>query len=60
MVADKVEEVTIPAMVPVLSKTPGATKWAGPDLGQHTQAVLTELLGMKEAEFQALQDRGVV
>lgn len=31
------DEVTMPAMVPVLSATPGSTRWAGPDLGEHTE-----------------------
>ena len=31
--------MTLPAMVPVLSTTPGATLWAGPALGEHTDQV---------------------
>ena len=29
----------MPAMLPVLSATPGSTRWAGPDLGEHTDEV---------------------
>ena len=32
----------IPGIVPKLSVTPGATRWIGPELGQHTDAVLAE------------------
>jgi len=54
------EEVTIPAMLPVLSGTPGRTTWAGPALGQHTKEVLTEVLGMDDAEFNALREAKVI
>lgn len=50
----------LPAMLPVLSGTPGQTTWAGPELGEHTQAVLREELGMSEAEIQALRDCGAI
>ena len=33
------DAVTLPAIVPVLSATPGATLWAGPALGEHTDEV---------------------
>jgi crotonobetainyl-CoA:carnitine CoA-transferase CaiB-like acyl-CoA transferase len=32
----------IPGIVPKLSVTPGATRWIGPELGEHTNAVLAE------------------
>ena len=35
----------MPGIVPRLSRTPGAIRWAGPDLGAHTAEVLAELLG---------------
>lgn len=54
------EEVTVPAMLPVLSGTPGRTTWAGPALGQHTREVLTEVLGMGQAEFEALRGAKVI
>ena len=54
------EEVTMPAMLPVLSGTPGGTRWAGPELGQHTDEVLREELGMDEAEIAALRERGAI
>ena len=35
--------LALPAMPPKLQTTPGATHWAGPDLGAHTSEILTEL-----------------
>ncbi len=52
--------LTLPAMVPVLSATPGSTKWAGPDLGEHTDEVLKAELNMHEDEVQRLRDLGAI
>ena len=54
------EAVTLPAMLPVLSGTPGGTRWAGPDLGEHTDQILREELGLGEAEIQRLRDCGAI
>jgi crotonobetainyl-CoA:carnitine CoA-transferase CaiB-like acyl-CoA transferase len=45
--------VTVPALLPVMSGTPGATAWAGPDLGHHTAQVLREELGWDEEAVAA-------
>lgn len=50
----------IGAYVPKLDKTPGKTKWAGPDLGVHTEEVLKGLLGMDAARIAALEKDGVI
>ena len=42
-------EVDMPAMLPVLSATPGSTRWAGPELGFHTDTILQEV-GCTRAE----------
>ncbi|HUP95735.1 MAG TPA: CoA transferase, partial [Burkholderiales bacterium] len=49
----------IPAVVPKLSETPGATRWLGPTLGEHTAEVLHRL-GYTEAQQQSLKERGIV
>jgi crotonobetainyl-CoA:carnitine CoA-transferase CaiB-like acyl-CoA transferase len=61
------EEVTvdgeilhIPAIAPRLVDTPGRTERPGPQLGEHTDAVLAELLGLDEVKTQLLRDAGVV
>lgn len=48
----------IPAILPKLERTPGATEWVGPRLGEHTEEVLTQL-GLGPEEFQSLVAKGV-
>lgn len=43
-----------------LSRTPGKIERACPDLGEHTEEVLTSLLGMKPDELLHLQQLGVI
>ena len=43
-----------------MTGTPGATGAAPPRVGEHTDAVLRDALGMTEAEIAALRDAGVV
>jgi len=50
----------IPAIAPKLSQTPGATQWAGPKVGEHTDEVMTELLGMSAEQVKRLRDAKVV
>ncbi len=50
----------VPAMAPRLSATPGRTRRAGPDLGEHTREVLQGLLGLADAEIEDLRRRHVV
>jgi len=50
----------IPAMVPKFSATPGRTDWAGPEVGAFNREVYGELLGLSEAEIEALAARGVI
>ena len=53
-------ELRIPALMPRLRDTPGATDWPGPATGSHSRAVLVGDLGMDEAEYDALVAAGVV
>lgn len=52
-------KVKMPGIVPLLSDTPGAVQWQGPELGQHTAEVLSGL-GLNEAEIARLRAGGVV
>jgi len=54
------EEVTLPAMLPVMTGTPGRTKWAGPNLGHHTEEVLREQLKLDDAAIVKLQQQKVI
>ncbi|HWY72531.1 MAG TPA: CaiB/BaiF CoA-transferase family protein [Burkholderiaceae bacterium] len=49
----------VPAVVPKLSKTPGATRWLGPTLGQHTDEVLGSI-GVSGAEIEELRREGAI
>jgi len=50
----------IPAMIPLLTETPGSTEWSGPKLSEHTHEVLSELLGKNDQEIKKLVDEGIV
>jgi formyl-CoA transferase len=52
-------DMKIPGIVPKLSETPGATRWLGPVLGEHTAAVL-DRLGYSAAEQDSLKKRGII
>ena len=45
---------------PKLSETPGQVRWPGPALGEHTDTVLSEVLGYSADEVTALRGRGVI
>jgi formyl-CoA transferase len=51
--------LTVPGMVPKLSRTPGLHGRNAPDLGQDTDAVLAEL-GITSEQIQAMRLRGIV
>lgn len=53
-------EVVMQAVVPRLSATPGEVRWAGPQLGDHTDSVLRELLGLDDAALRELHRDGVI
>jgi crotonobetainyl-CoA:carnitine CoA-transferase CaiB-like acyl-CoA transferase len=42
------------------SRTPGAIRWAAPNLGQHTDYILRTILGKTDAEIEALRATGVL
>lgn len=46
---------------PKMSKTQGEVRWAGPEhLGQHTDQVLSELLGYDEEQLNALRKKSII
>ena len=53
-------EVTVRGLPITLSKTPGTVRTLGPELGQHTEEILTGLLRYPRAKVAALRAAGVV
>ena len=53
------QQVDFPGVVPKLSDTPGRTRWLGPALGAHTEAVLGEL-GFDADTVARLRRDGVI
>jgi formyl-CoA transferase len=47
-------------VVPKLSDSPGTVRWVGPELGEHTDEVLGELLGLSADEVAQLRADGVI
>jgi crotonobetainyl-CoA:carnitine CoA-transferase CaiB-like acyl-CoA transferase len=43
-----------------LTRTPGGIRWHGPTLGEHTDQVLQDWLGMSPDDIEALRANGVV
>ncbi len=54
------DTIHIPAITPKLSETPGATRWPGPKLGEHSDRVLKEVLGKSDSAIESLRQTGAV
>ena len=52
--------VAMPNVVPRLSRTPGAIRWPGRDIGQDSRDVLRNELGLHESEISRLIESGIV
>ena len=60
MAAGFAQPVPMANVVPKFSRTPGAIRHGGPELGADTEAVLRDVAGCSAAEIEALRDAGVV
>jgi crotonobetainyl-CoA:carnitine CoA-transferase CaiB-like acyl-CoA transferase len=47
-------------IVPHIPESPGTIRWPGPPVGAHTDEVLTELLGLRRGDIEALRREGVI
>ena len=56
---DHGDELTIPGIVPKLSRTPGAHRRNAPRIGQDTVAVL-QSIGLSEDQIATLKEKGIV
>ncbi|QJR35209.1 CaiB/BaiF CoA transferase family protein [Gemmatimonas groenlandica] len=57
---DATGEVVVPGVVPTLSATPGRITNLGPTLGDATDQVLRDLLGLADAELKRLHTRKII
>ena len=53
-------EIPMQGVFPKLSDTPGAVRWAGPQLGEHTDEILTQLLHRTADEITTLRNQGTI
>ncbi len=60
IVDDELGDVVVPGVVPTLSATPGRIDNLGPALGNATDAVMRELLGLTAAELQRLRQQKII
>ena len=54
------DTIMIPNVVPRLSRTPGRIRHLGPRLGEHTEEILKDRLGMSDEEIAALRSQHVI
>jgi crotonobetainyl-CoA:carnitine CoA-transferase CaiB-like acyl-CoA transferase len=54
------QPLTIPAIVPLLSETPGTTNWPGPKVGSHNDEIFSKILHLSNEEQSALREAGVI
>ena len=60
VVNDDEETVTFAGVVPKLEQRPGNVRWLGPELGEHTDEVLSRLLGLGTDQLQQLRQKKVI
>jgi formyl-CoA transferase len=53
-------DIAMQNVAPKLSDTPGVVRWVGPELGEHTDAVLKEVCEYDDARVSELRAAGVV
>jgi len=53
-------KVKMAGTFPVLEGVDSQPKWAGPDLGDHTDEVLSKNLGLTVAEIDKLRNEGII
>jgi formyl-CoA transferase len=54
------DDLRMQNVAPRLSDTPGAVRWAGPELGEHNDEIYSELLGLDEATLTALRTDEII
>ena len=57
---ERIDEITMPNVMPKLSDTPGRIEHLGPALGAHNDEVFGGLLGLDTARIADLKTQGVI
>ena len=57
---ERIGSVPMPSVVPRMSATPGSIRWAAPELGQHSEEILTEVLNFDTDSVEKLRKNGVI
>ena len=57
---DGIGDVLVPGIVPKFQEAPGGVRWIGGPVGQHTAAVLHELLSLGEEDITRLAGDGII
>ena len=53
-------KIKVPGIVPKFEKTPGTIRHIAPDLGEHNQEILQDMLGLSPEEIQTLEEKNVI
>lgn len=53
-------DVAMQNVVPRLSETPGSIRHCGPELGEHTDEILSSLAGMTSEQIEQLKNDGII
>jgi formyl-CoA transferase len=54
------DDLRMQNVAPRLSDTPGAVRWAGPELGEHNDEIYAGLLGLDEATLLSLRSDNII
>lgn len=57
---EEIDGLTVPNMAPKLSRSPGKTRWLGRSLGEDTDDILKNRLGLDDTAIAELRKDGVV
>ncbi|EZH64175.1 CoA-transferase (plasmid) [Bacillaceae bacterium JMAK1] len=52
--------VKMPGVIPKFSETPGKVTNVGPDLGEHNEEILTDMIGLNEDKINSLKQQGII
>ena len=57
---DRIGELAVANVCPRMSDTPGGIDWLGPEVGAHTDEILSDRLGLTADAIAALREKGIV